>query len=107
VVARDGYSDCPFNFFAGSVVRLDEEPTEEPSLTPRERGTLLHSLFETFYREGERAGHRGSTAGIRAEAMESFERIANDALAALPEADRALESARLLGSIVMRGAGER
>src|SRR4029077_18001889 len=107
VVARDGYSDCPFNFFAGSVVRLDEEPAEEPSLTPRERGTLLHSLFEKFYREWEAAGERGITTGNLAEAIERFERIANEALAALPDADRVLESARLLGSIVMRGAGER
>jgi ATP-dependent helicase/nuclease subunit B len=107
VSSLDRYADCPFKYFAGSVLRLDEEPTEEPSLTPRERGTLLHSLFETFYRAWEKTGHRGITTGNLAEAIEAFERIANDALAALPEADRALESARLLGSIVMRGAGER
>jgi RecB family exonuclease/inactivated superfamily I helicase len=107
VSALDRYADCPFKFFVGSVLRLDEEPTEEPALTPRERGTLLHSLFEKFYREWEAAGHRGITTGNIAEAVERFERIATDALAALPEADRVLESARLLGSIVMRGAGER
>lgn len=107
VSALDRYADCPFKYFAGSVLRLDEEPTEETSLTPRERGTLLHSLFETFYREWEAAGRRGITAGNLAEAVERFERITNEALAALPEADRVLESARLLGSIVMRGAGER
>lgn len=107
VSALDRYADCPFKYFAGSVLRLDEEPTEETSLTPRERGTLLHSLFETFYREWEAAGRRGITTGNLAEAVERFERITNEALAALPEADRVLESARLLGSIVMRGAGER
>lgn len=107
VSALDRYADCPFKYFAGSVLRLDEEPNEEPSLTPRERGTLLHSLFEKFYREWDAAGHRGITSGNLADAIERFERIANDALAVLPDADRALESARLLGSIVMRGAGER
>jgi RecB family exonuclease len=107
VSALDRYADCPFKYFAGSVLRLDEEPNEEPSLTPRERGTLLHSLFEKFYREWDAAGHRGITTGNLADAIEQFERIANEALAALPPADRALESARLLGSIVMRGAGER
>ena len=107
VSALDRYADCPFKYFAGSVLRLDEEPGEEPSLTPRERGTLLHSLFEKFYREWEDAGYRGITTGNLADAIERFERIANEALAALPDADRVLESARLLGSIVMRGAGER
>lgn len=107
VSALDRYADCPFKYFAGSVLRLDEEPQEETSLTPRERGTLLHALFEKFYREWEDAGRRGITTGNLAEAIERFERIANEALAVLPEADRVLESARLLGSIVMRGAGER
>lgn len=107
VSALDRYADCPFKYFAGSVLRLDEEPNEEASLTPRERGTLLHALFETFYREWEAAGHRGITTGNLAEAIARFERIANEALAALPEADRVLEATRLLGSIVMRGAGER
>jgi len=107
VSALDRYADCPFKYFAGSVLRLDEEPTEETSLTPRERGTLLHSLFEKFYREWEDVGLRGITTGNLAEAIERFERITNETLAELPEADRVLESARLLGSIVMRGAGER
>jgi ATP-dependent helicase/nuclease subunit B len=107
VSALDRYADCPFKYFAGSVLRLDEEPNEEPSLTPRERGTLLHSLFEKFYRAWDADGHRGITTGNLADAIERFEAIANEALAALPPADRALESARLLGSIVMRGAGER
>ncbi len=107
VSALDRYADCPFKYFAGSVLKLDEEPAEEPSLTPRERGTLLHSLFEKFYREWEETGRRGITTGNLAEAIERFERIAGEALDALPEADRVLESARLLGSIVMRGAGER
>jgi RecB family exonuclease len=41
------------------------------------------------------------------DAIADFERLAREALAALPEADRVIETARLLGSIVMRGAAER
>ncbi|TAK16909.1 MAG: PD-(D/E)XK nuclease family protein [Acidobacteria bacterium] len=107
VSTLDRYADCPFKYFAGSVLGLDEEPAEEPSLTPRERGTLLHAIFEKFYREWAAAGRRGINTGNLPEAIERFERIANESLDALPEADRVLESARLLGSIVMRGAGER
>ena len=107
VSSLDRFVECPFKYFAGSVLRLDEDVEEESALTPRERGTLLHSLFETFYREWDAAGNGAITMASLPDAIAAFERLAREALAALPEADRLLETSRLLGSIVMRGAAER
>lgn len=107
VSSLDRFVECPFKYFAGAVLRLDEDVEEESAMTPRERGTLLHSLFEAFYREWDASGRGAITTATLPDAIVAFERLAREALAALPEADRVLESARLLGSIVMRGAAER
>ena len=52
--------------------RLDEEADEEAALTPRERGTLLHSLFEEFYRSWDAAGHGAITMATLPEAIAAF-----------------------------------
>ena len=107
VSSLDRFVECPFKYFAAAVLRLDEDVEEESAMSPRERGTLLHRIFEHFYREWDAAGLGAITMATLNDAVAAFERLAHDALDALPEADRVLESARLLGSIVMRGAAER
>ena len=103
----DQYADCPFKYFAGSVLNLPEERDEMSGLTPLERGTLLHELFERFYREWQAAGRGAITAETLAEASARFAALTREALAPLPAADRALEETRLLGSLVGRGVAER
>jgi RecB family exonuclease len=103
----DDYLVCPFKYFASNVLRLPEEREEESGLTPLERGNLLHRLFERFYSEWQAEGRGAITADTLPDAAATFERLTEDALASLPEADRALESTRLLGSIVGRGVAER
>jgi RecB family exonuclease len=76
-------------------------------MTPLERGSLLHSLFERFFSEWQRLGHAAITPALMSEALALFGRLADEALAALPVADRALERTRLLGSIVGMGVAER
>jgi hypothetical protein len=76
-------------------------------LTPLERGNLIHKLFERFYQTWQQDGFGAITAATLPEALGRFTRLTNDALAGLPEADRALEETRLLGSIVARGIAER
>ena len=62
------------------------------------------SSIATWQRERPRHDHDGDAArGAR----RCSRAIADDALARLPEADRALEETRLLGSIVARGMAER
>jgi RecB family exonuclease len=103
----DRFVDCPFKYFAESVLGLPEEREEIAGLTPLERGTLVHTLFERFYREWHAEGLRTITPALLPEALERFQRLAREALASLPEADRVLEETRLLGSIVARGLAER
>ena len=103
----DRFVECPFKYFAAAVLRLDEEVDEESALTPRERGTLLHGLFETFYREWDASGHGAITMETLPEAIAAFDRLAHARLSELPEADRVIETERLMGSIVHRGAAER
>jgi RecB family exonuclease len=103
----DRYVDCPFKYFAETVLGLPEEREESSGLSPLERGTLVHELFERFYRSWQELGHGAVTAATLPEALELFGRLARDTLAGLPAADRALEETRLLGSIVARGIAER
>jgi RecB family exonuclease len=101
------YLECPFKYFASRVLQLEEERDDQSGLTPQERGQLLHDVFERFFRAWHDAGHRAITGSNLATALELFERIADDRLAALPESDRSLERTYLLGSAVAAGLAER
>lgn len=103
----DRYVDCPFKYFAETVLQLPEEREEMSGLTPLERGTLVHALFEQFYRAWHASGRGTITAALLPDALAAFREIANAQLARLPEADRALEEMRLFGSMVGRGLAER
>jgi RecB family exonuclease len=103
----DRYVDCPFKYFAEQVLGLPDEREELSGLSPLERGTLVHALFEAFYREWRACGHGAITPATLPEAIAAFGRLTREKLAALPAADAALEEARLLGSIVARGMAER
>jgi RecB family exonuclease len=103
----DRYADCPFKYFAASILQLPEERDEAAGLTPIERGTLLHELFEHFYRAWQADGRGAITPELLPEAIDRFASLTREALQALPAADRALEESRLLGSLVARGVAER
>ena len=103
----DRYVDCPFKYFAEAVLKLGEERDEGAGLSPLERGNLLHTLFERFYQAWAEREQGTITADVLPEAVALFAEITREALARLPEADRALEETRLLGSIVDRGVAER
>jgi ATP-dependent helicase/nuclease subunit B len=47
--ALERYQDCPFKFFASDLLRLEEPPEDELSLTPRERGRFIHEVFQRFF----------------------------------------------------------
>jgi RecB family exonuclease len=103
----DRYVTCPFKYFAAHVLRLDEDRDDEIGLTPLERGTLLHTLFERFYERWQSSGRGAITAASIPEAMALFSVVTEDALASLPEADRVLEEMRLHGSMVAPGVAAR
>ncbi|HUR20800.1 MAG TPA: PD-(D/E)XK nuclease family protein [Vicinamibacterales bacterium] len=103
----DRYVICPFQYFAESILKLTEDAEESPGLTPIERGTLMHDLFERFYRAWDKGGRGTITPANLPDAVAMFAEMARQTCAALPEADRVLEETRLLGSLVARGVAER
>jgi RecB family exonuclease len=102
VGALERYQDCPFRFFAADVLRLEEPPEDEPTLSARVRGKFLHELFQRFF---EAWDARGATITVDRmdEARTLFEDVAASMLSRLPEAEAALERARLFGSAASMG----
>ena len=103
----DHYVDCPFKYFAENVLGLPEEREEAAGLTPLERGTLVHKLFEDFFRSWMADPGGAITAEQLPDALVRFAQLTEATLASLPEADRALERTRLLGSLVSPGIADR
>ena len=101
------YLECPFKFYAANVLRLPEERDEQAWMTPQERGSFVHQVFESFFVEWQRLGHGAVTAANIGEAIALFDAVATRHLDALPEGDRALERTLLLGSAAAAGFGER
>jgi RecB family exonuclease len=101
------YLDCPFRFFSSEVLQLVEQPEDEDTRTPLERGRFLHEIWERFFREWQRRGHGRIEPGLAEDARALFESIANEALAHLPPSEAALERTRLLGSAVSAGIAHR
>ena len=42
---------CPYRFFAQSILRLDDLDVDDVRLSPLERGTLLHDIAHRWYRK--------------------------------------------------------
>jgi RecB family exonuclease len=101
------YLDCPFRFFASEVLRLEEQPEDEDTRTPLERGRFLHELWERFFAEWQRRGHGRIDSTVLPEARSLFAALCEEALATLPRAEAALERTRLLGSALRPGIAHR
>jgi RecB family exonuclease len=101
--ALERYQDCPFKFFAADVLRLQEAPDDESTLSPQARGRFIHEVFQRFFEAWDARGH-GTIAPHRVdEARELFAEVAGPLLARLPDADAALERTRLFGSAISVG----
>jgi RecB family exonuclease/inactivated superfamily I helicase len=107
VSAIDRYLDCPFKYFARDVLQLPELDEEKPTLTPLARGRFIHDVFQRFFDDWQRGGHGAITPDSVDAALTRFAEILEPALEALPEADRALERTRMLGSAAAPGLGDR
>ncbi len=101
------YLKCPFQFYASNVLRLEEEPEDEITRSPLERGRFLHQLFESFFHDWQRRGHLRITPATLSEARALFAGIAEPALASLAPSEAGLERTRLFGSAVGAGIAER
>jgi RecB family exonuclease len=102
VGALERYQDCPFKFFAGEVLRIEEPPEDQSALTPKARGTLIHAVLQRFFEEWDRSG-RALTPSAVVEARRHLGTVVDAALAELPPSDAVLERARFFGSPVAPG----
>ena len=103
VSALERYQDCPFAFFSAHVLRLEEEPSEESGLSPRDRGRLIHDVLRRFYEAWDANGGGAITPSRLAEARTLFITVAETLLGSLSDADASLERMRLFGSAVATG----
>ena len=101
------YMKCPFQFYVANVLQVPEEPEDENTRSPLDRGRFLHELFETFFHEWQARGRGRITSREMAEARALFEEIAEPALRSLSPAEAGLERARLFGSAVGSGIADR
>jgi RecB family exonuclease len=106
VSALETYIGCPFRFFAQHVLRLEEEPTDEEIIDPRRQGQIVHTMFEQFFGEWQKAGYGAITRDNLDNARELFTGIVERSLNELSENEAALERTRLLGSAAAAGLGE-
>ena len=107
VSALERYAGCPFQYFASHALGLEAERASEQTMTPEQRGLFLHRVFESFFRDWQRAGHGAVTLANLDAALARFASAAEDAVGALPPVDRAVARGWLLGSAASPGLAER
>jgi ATP-dependent helicase/DNAse subunit B len=71
------YATCPFAYFLNRVIGLEALPEVEPNLSASDRGTAIHNVLSTFYREWRAAGNTKVTPSSLTEATEMILRLAN------------------------------
>ncbi|HEY3383336.1 MAG TPA: PD-(D/E)XK nuclease family protein [Vicinamibacterales bacterium] len=106
VTAIDRYLDCPFKYFAATVLRLPEDVADESSMSPKVRGRFVHEVLRAFFTEWQAAGGGPITVTVLDQARGLFASIAERQLSTLPKGEAALERLRLLGSVAAAGLGE-
>ena len=106
VSSLERYLQCPFQFFAERVLRLEEDPEDEATLNPKELGIFVHDVFQKFFEEWNRQGHLGITPDNLPQARAIFSEVIEPLLAMLPEDEAAVQRTRLLGSAADEGLAE-
>jgi hypothetical protein len=105
VTGVDRYLECPFRYFAVSVLGLPDEAPDEQGMSPKERGRFVHEVFRAFFAEWQARGGTGIGVEELDAARGLFAEVAGQRLALLPESEAALERLRLLGSVAGPGLG--
>lgn len=72
------YADCPFRFFLERVVRVDSLPEVDPTLSPAQRGTLIHDTLCEFYTQWCSNGLCRLTSTVLEEATDLLTRIGTE-----------------------------
>jgi ATP-dependent helicase/DNAse subunit B len=74
------YASCPFEYFLNRVAGLQSLPEVEPNLSPGDRGTAIHDILGTFYRQWRAAGQTRVTPASLKDATDLILRIATEEL---------------------------
>ncbi len=106
VSSLERYLECPFRYFADRVLRLEEDPEDEATLTPRKLGIFVHDVFQAFFEEWNHRGQRAITPENLPDARAVFRDIIEPLLTKLPEDEAAVQRTRLLGSAADEGLAE-
>ena len=107
VKALEQYLECPFKYFAGTLLGLGDELADRQTLTAQQRGLLLHRVLETFYANWQATTGGAVTLANLDQALERFRGVAERALRELQPVDRTVVRAWLLGSAAAPGLAER
>ncbi|PKL64680.1 MAG: hypothetical protein CVV32_06245 [Methanomicrobiales archaeon HGW-Methanomicrobiales-3] len=75
------YATCPFAYFLNRVIGLNPLPEVELNLSASDRGTVIHDILTTFYRQWLARGPAKVSLSSLADAMEIILGIARDELA--------------------------
>lgn len=74
------YANCPFAYFLNRVIGLTALPEVEPNLSASDRGTVIHDILSTFYRQWRAAGQSKVSPSSLVDATNMILRIAHDEL---------------------------
>jgi RecB family exonuclease len=106
VSSLERYLECPFRYFADRVLKLEEDPEDEMTLTPKALGIFVHKVFQSFFEEWNRRDQRAITPVNLPEARAVFRHVVEPLLDELPDAEAAVQRTRLLGSAADSGLAE-
>jgi len=106
ITAIDRFLQCPFKYFAHSVLQLPEDVEDEPAMTPRAEGEFVHGVLRAFFDAWQADGLGAITVDLLPEARSRFAAAAERALAGLPASEAAVQRMRLLGAVGAPGLGE-
>jgi len=74
------YANCPFAYFLNRVINLKALPEVELNLSAGDRGTAIHDILSTFYRQWRAAGRNKVSLTSLNDATDIIIRIATEEL---------------------------
>ena len=74
------YANCPFEYFLNRVINLEALPEVEPNLSAGDRGTAIHDILSTFYRQWRAAGQTKVSLASLKDAIDLIIRLATEEL---------------------------
>lgn len=74
------YATCPFAYFLRRVIGLEPLPEVELNLSASDRGTVIHDILSSFYRQWQAAGHGKVSLSSIADATDLILKISEEEL---------------------------